>query len=286
MKFMQNLLFSIFALLIMLGSVFAQSDIIKGKVWNRWTSNNFSVHAITNDQGKYLKNNLEGVKKWILTRWGLNDIAFDVDVKLWCVGDRKLFEALYPTLKNSKVEVRKENGKVKVIEAFLLLNDNPSRVLPGPITEICIALFEKKHNVKFGWWAYRGMASLNGTETQIRAKLKILAPEITGNKSIFLSKTLLNTTKGDYAKLTFQEKKIFDGEAMVLCLLLRKEFGQIRMLYFLKEIDPEKGMQIIYGFRSYDHFDASFYRYMKDLVSDVMNGKTPSHYLLIQNADE
>tara|TARA_Y100000034_G_scaffold43496_2_gene53060 strand:- start:3170 stop:4027 length:858 start_codon:yes stop_codon:yes gene_type:complete len=283
---MRKWLLSLFALLIMSGSVFAQSkpDIIKGKVWNRWTSNNFSVHAITDDQGRYLKNNLEGVKNWVLTRWGLNDIKFDVDVKLWCVGDRELFEALYPSLDNSKVEVRRADGKVKVVEAFLLLDDQPSRVLPGPITEICVALFEEQHNVKFGWWAYRGMILLNGSETQIRARLRELSPAMASGRSVFLSKTMFSTKKADYAELTDVEKVMFDNEAMVLCLLLRKEFGQARLLHFLKEADPEKGLKDIYGFRSYDHFDASYYRYMKDLVRDLIEGKTPSHYLLIQKA--
>lgn len=286
MNFMRKLLHSIFALLIISGSVHAQStpDIIKGKVWNRWTSNNFIVHAITDDQGRYLKNNLEGVKKWIFTRWGLNDIPFDIEVKLWCVGDRELFEALYPSLDDSKVEIRREDGKIKVIEVFLLLDEQPSRSLPAPMTEICIALFEETHNIKFGWWAYRGMILLNGSETQIRGRLRELSPKIMNSNSIFLSKTILATTKEDYAKLTDQEKVLFDNEAMVFCLFLRKEFGQDRLLHFFRENNPESGLQKIYGFRDYNHFDVSFYSYMKDLVNDVAKGKTPAHYLLIQKA--
>jgi hypothetical protein len=286
MNSMQKLLLSIFALLVMSGTAVAQStpDVIKGKVWNRWTSSNFTVHAITDDQGKYLKNNLEGVKAWVLTRWGLNDIAFDVDVKLWCVGDRELFEALYPSLDGSKVEVRREGGKVKVIEAFLLLDERPSKSLPAPLTEICISLFEEKHSVEFGVWAHQGITLLNGSETQIRARLRELSPKITSDTSVFLSKILLTTSKEDYAKFTPQEKVLFDNESLVLCLLLRKEFGQTRLLHFLKESDSEKGLKDIYGFRSYDHFDASFYRYMKDLIKDSGEGKTPAHYLLIQKA--
>lgn len=285
MNSMQKLLLSLFALLIMSGSAFAQStpDIIKGKVWNRWTSDNFTVHAITDDQGEYLKNNLEGVKRWVLTRWGFNDIDFNVQVKLWCVADKELFQALYPSLEGSKVEIRREDGKIKVIEAFLLLDDLPSRVLPTPITEICTALFAEKYNVEFGLWAYRGMILLNGSETQIRGVIRQLIPKMDGQK-IFLSKTLLTMDKEGYDKLTADEKKLFDAESVVLCLLLRKEFGQTRLLHFLKESDPEKGIREIYGFRSCDHFDASFYRYMKDLTKDVETGKTPSHYLLIQKA--
>jgi hypothetical protein len=284
MNSMQKLLLSLLALLIMSGTAAAQSapDIIEGKVWNRWTSSNFTVHAITDDQGKYLKNNLEGVKAWIFTRWGLEDISFDVEVKLWCVGDRELFEALYPSLSGSKVEVRREDGKAKVIEAFLLLDDNPSKSLPAPMTEICISLFEERHNARFGVWAHRAMILLNGSESQIRAGLKALS-----NSPIALSsETLLTTSREDYKKFNPQKRMLFDNESMVLCLLLRKEFGQTRLLHFLKENDSEKGLKNIYGFKGYEHFDASFHRYMKDLVRDAGEGKTPADYLLIQKASK
>lgn len=284
MNFMQKLLLNIFFVFALAMPAAAQSpDIIKDKVWNRWTSQSFTIHTIANEQGEYLEGNLEGVKKWVLTRWGLTNIGFDVDVKLWCVKDRELFKALYPSLKgSSKVEVRKKDGKVEVIEAFLLLDDVPSRVLPKPMTEICMALFEEKNNVKFGWWAYRGMILLNGSEVQIRTRLKELSK--IEEESILSSKQMLTVTKEDYAKLTSQDKMLFDSEAMVACLLLRKEFGQNRMLHFLKEADPEKGLQTIYGFKNYDHFDSSLHPYLRDLVRDVSEGKTPSHYLLIQKA--
>jgi len=281
---MQKLLLSLLALLIMSGTAAAQSapDIIEGKVWNRWTSSNFTVHAITNDQGKYLKNNLEGVKAWILTRWGLEDISFDVEVKLWCVGDRKLFEALYPSLSGSKVEVRREDGKAKVIEAFLLLDDNPSTSLPAPMTEICISLFEERHNVRFGVWAHQAMILLNGSESQIRAGLK----ELSSSSIALSSETLLTTSREDYKKFNPEKKALFDNESMVLCLLLRKEFGQARLLHFLKENDSKKGLKDIYGFTGYEQFDSSFRRYMKDLVRDAGEGKTPAHYLLIQKVSK
>ena len=96
----------------------------------------------------------------------------------------------------------------------------------------------------------------------------------------------MTTSQESYDKLNSEEKALFDNESMVLCLLLRKEFGQTRLLHFLKENDGGTGLKTIYGFRSYDHFDVSFYGYMKDLVEDSEDGKTPAHYLLIQKASK
>lgn len=279
-----KLLLSIFILFFMVSgvSVAQTPDIIKGKVWNRWTSNNFVIHAIADDQGRYLRENIEDIKKWILTRWGLPNTDFDVEVRLWCVDNRRLFEALYPNLKNSRVEVREKDDKITTIEAFLLLDDIPSKVLPEPLTEICIAIYAEKNNLNFGWWVYRGMSLLNGSESQIRSRLKDLSEKVLSNSSVFLSKTLFTTTKEEYTKLTEHEKKMFDDESMVLCLLLRKEFGESRVIEFLSKNDPEDGLRAVYGFRGYKHFDKSFYGYMRDLVKDVIDGKTPTHYLLIQ----
>src|SRR5690606_24426603 len=90
MNFLQKSIISLIVLLTFSNIAISQTpDVIKGLVWNRWTSKNFVVHSILNDQGKYLKNNLEAVKGWTLNRWGFSNIDFQTEVKLWCVGDKK-----------------------------------------------------------------------------------------------------------------------------------------------------------------------------------------------------
>ncbi len=94
---------------------------IEGKQWNRWTSKNFTVLALDDTQAKYLHGHLEEIKSWSLARWGLYDIDFSVECKLICVSDPALFEKLFK-IKQTRVEVRRENGKIKENVIFLLAN--------------------------------------------------------------------------------------------------------------------------------------------------------------------
>src|SRR3989304_1871575 len=277
--------------------------------WNRWTSESFVVHALTNDRGKYLRDNLEGIKKWILERWGLHQIEFGKEpiqtgegikeyshVKLWCIDDPKLFKDRY-SISESKVEIsRKSDGSIKNVEVFLLLDESPAADIPVPLTEALLVEFEDFHKVKFGWWAHRGMSLLNGTVSQIKSNLVDLNKKIGGgNQKIYLSKSLLTMTKENWEDQTEVDKLLFDEESAALCLLLRKEGGQLRFLNFLKESEanPEKALRKIYSynqsslygycyFKDWDQFNASFHGYMKRLSQDVVNGKTPNDYLNIK----
>jgi len=291
MNFTQKSLLSLFLIFcfVVPSAVSAQSEvpeIIKDKKWNRWTSDNFEILSLSNLQGKYLKDNLNNVKKWVFTRWGLEDISFDVPVRLWCIDDKVLFKTIYPSLEKSKVEVRRsEDGKIKSIEAFVLLNDLPSRVLPEPVTEICLNLYEEKYNVKFGLWAHKGITLLNGSEKQIRKVLQDLNPYLENKEEVFQATTLVETSKASYDQLSDKDKKLFDNECMVLCLFLRKEFGQDRMHLFLKAKDKKEAINTIYYYKSLKQFDDNFYIYMKDLTKDSIDGLTPSEYLLIRKAE-
>ncbi len=298
-----KLLLSFFVLIssVALSQAAEPSDVQAAKElqWNRWTSESFVVHAITNDKGKYLKEHLEDIKKWILDRWGLHQIEFGKEtiqtedgpkeyshVKLWCIDDPALFEERYG-LKDSKVEVLlNSEGKIKNIEVFLLVNDSPAADVPVPLTEAVLAEFEQRHNFKFGWWAHRGMGGLNATNAQIKKNLTDLSKKV--SQKIFLSGDLLTLPKDQWSRMNEDEKLLFDQESMVLCLLLRKEFGESRLLHFFKEsgAEPEKSLQKIYEFKGYDEFNASFYRYMKQLTDDVAKGVTPNDYLNIKRAGE
>lgn len=277
----------------------ATADAAKEPEWNRWTSDSFVVHAITNDKGKYLKNNLENIKTWILERWGLHQFSFGKEtvqtkegpkqyshVKLWCMDNPTQFKDHFG-IEDSKVEViRDSDGGIKNIEVFLLLNDSPAADIPIPLTEAVLAEFETLHNTKFSWWAYRGMGLLNGTIPQIKKNLIDLGKKLTPDAKIYLSKSLLTMTKEDWEGQNPDNRELFDQESACLCLLLRKEFGQLRMMHFLNESqkDPEKALKKIYEFKNYDQFNASFYRYMAQLAKDIDSGKTPNDYLNVKRA--
>lgn len=258
---------------------------LEGKVWNRWTSPNFTVLSLNDTQAQYLYKHLELVKTWIYGRWGLPDIPFTTECKLVCVDDPILFEKMF-RLKGTKTEIRlDESGKLKESIVYVLVNDAPSSTIPMPLTEVCLAQFAQRYDLKIGWWAYRGMALLNGSLSQMRASLNSFAPIVEANKPIYFSKGLFEMTKEQYLTLDAERRQLYDEGAFIFCLMLRKEFGQDRFHTFLK-VASDKGSEValhdVLGFKGYDDFDRTFKRYMLDLTRDVLNKKTPDSYLQIR----
>lgn len=256
---------------------------IQGKVWNRWTSKNFVVCSLNDTQAKFLNGNLEKVKSWGLTRWGLTDVNFANECRLICVDDPILYKKLF-NLDGTKVEVRKVDGKVKMNVIFMLLADAPSKTVPIPVMHVALMEWEQQNNVKLPWWAVRGMSLLNGDLGSIRKNIADLQPVLKANGQLFGSKGMMNMNEESYSKETPEKQALFDNQSVALCLLLRKEFGQDKFLASIKEGDPVKVLSV-FGFQSHEQFDKSFIRYMTDLSNDVTEAsgkKTPDSYLQIK----
>ena len=67
--------------------------------------------------------------------------------------------------------------------------------------------------------------------------------------------------------------------------MLRKEFGQVKFLSFIKKSDQngvEESLKEVFGFNDFNDFDVSFKTYMRDLSKDIINGRTPDSYLGIK----
>lgn len=265
-------------------------DDIKGKIWNRWTSENFVVCSLNDTQAQYLNANLEKVKSWIYDRWGLSDTKFSAECRLICVDDKALFKKLFG-LDESKVEIRRDNtGKIKLSVIYILLDNKPSKTVPIPLTEVCLAEFEQHNGVKFGWWAHRGISQLNGTIDDIRQDIIDLQPVLSQDKAVFFSKGLFTTTEQDYWKQTPAVRHIYDRCAVCLCLFFRKEFGQEKFLECLRDTavgkNAESGLSTIYKFNSFNQCDLVFKSYMMDLSADASgrsNRHTPDSYLQIRS---
>lgn len=267
-----------------------QQDIpkeIQGKVWNRWTSDNFVVLSLHDVQAQYLHQHLEAVKVWAYSRWGFYDIDFSAECKLICVDDPAIFEKMFGLTK-TKVEIRRDaNGKITQSVIFLLINDAPSHTVPTPLTEVCLAEFSQKYDANFNWWTYRGMALLNGALDQIERNLSEFVPIIESNQPIFFSEGLFKMTKEQYMALPQDKQRLYDNCAMLFCLMLRKEFGQDKFHWFLKkssEVGPESALKEVLGFQSLDDFNRTFKRYIIDLMRDIRDKKTPPSYLQIREA--
>jgi hypothetical protein len=92
-------------------------------------------------------------------------------------------------------------------------------------------------------------------------------------------------TEEEYTKLKPEEHAIFDAQSVVLCLMLRKEFGEAKLQGFLRIAQRNKMedvLRLVYSFQSFKNFDASYARYMKDLTNDVAASRIPDSYLEIK----
>jgi hypothetical protein len=256
----------------------------EGLTWNRWTSKNFIVCSLNDTQAQYLHRHLELVKGWTLTRWGIEDIDLSVPCKLICVDGKDLFKKLF-SLENTKVEIRRNNdGQISETVIFLLIEGPPSQTVPVPLAEVCIAELAQKNYQNFAPWVYKGMSHLNSTLDQIKNYILRIKPSLDKNEPLFYSKALFELDKEQYKKLTEEQRKNYDSCSVIMCLFIRKEFGQDSYLKFLQkatEDSPEQAVKEILKFESYDNFDKTFKRYMVDLTNDLVAGKTPDTYLQV-----
>jgi hypothetical protein len=243
-------------------------------VWNRWKTPNFTIVSLDQQQGDYLYRNLENIRKWILNRWGLEDAPFPVECRVVCVPTKTLMKRLF-FLDRSHYEVKKE-----MIVIWLLMEGKPTEAIPVAITPVCLKEYEISAKVKLPFWMHRGAAVLNGSFSQVRSEIGLLQPHIKGDSRMYFTKSLLTMTEEQWVEQGEERRVIYDSEAAVFCLLVRKEFGQNKFMELVKSQYPD-GIVKVLGLQGYDELDATFKRYMDVLSSDVISRKAPDSYLQI-----
>lgn len=258
---------------------------LKGLQWNQWTSKNFVAISLDDAYAHYLYEHLEDVKVWAYSRWGLPDVEFSSKCTVICVRNPRLFDKLF-RLKKTKVDIRyNSDGTISENVLFILANGPPSETIPIPLTEVCLAEFSQKHNLKMGHWANRGMICLNGSIGQIKDQIHEVEPLFSKNEPLFFSRGLLEMTSEQYNALNRSQQRTFDNCSTIFCLMIRKELGQDNFLQFLEEStgeNKEQALKSSLGFTSYSEFDAVFKRYIDGLTSDIVEGVTPDSYLQIR----
>lgn len=258
---------------------------LKNLQWNRYTTQNFTILSIDDGQGKWLATNLEKIKTWCVTRWGFPDFKLSKECRVMCIPNKNLMKKLF-NLTESRYEVRRnKDGGVDMTILWLILDDKPAKTVPAQLSQVCFAEFETVHNVKLGWYAHRGMSLLNATPMEIRQQLAALGNSVNRDSPVFVSQKMFTMTEDEYYKAKQEDQLVFDSQAVALCLMLRKEFGEAKMQGFMRlssRNNPEAVLLSIYGFRGFQHFDGSYARYMRDLTNDIARGKTPDSYLEIR----
>ena len=110
---------------------------------------------------------------------------------------------------------------------------------------------------------------------------KDVVEKIKNNKALFISEKIFTLNREEYYKQSLDHQRLFDCQSIIICLMLRKEFGQVKLHGFLKISDKNIAIHKIYGFKNLNHFDKQYIRYMRDISSDIAANKTPDTYLKI-----
>lgn len=247
-------------------------------VWNRFETQNFEILSISKDQGIYIYQNVEYLRKWVLERWSIKPVDYAVKCKIIITPDKDTYVKLFKKDKVGYVS----DGKSNTIWLYAEPRWNIDS-LPKTLTAISIAEFERKHNVTFSLWLKEGMGLLNTSVPNIKANLIQLTDAFGKDNACFWSKDLLSMTPDKLTKYEAKHINLFDKEAAVLCLYLMKDNGPLTFTNMLgtftsKGANPLDALNKI-GFTDYEKFDVVFYKYMYGLVTEINNKKTPDSYL-------
>lgn len=262
--------------------------------WHKWDTPNFIILSLNDRQGQQIAQQIEMVRDWVTTRWGLppagkpkTDGSISPRTKVLCVPDRAVLKKLF-RLGESYAEVRHAaNGRIETSTCWILCDDTLSNSLSILLTEICLSELEQdvsdayNVNCKICYWARRGMSILNGEPSKVRLLMAPMAEHIASNKKMYFSEPLFTLSKDVVARSSEENIALFDREAALLCLMIRKEFGQRAFLALLMNSSPDNLYRAT-GYRSYADFDFAFKRYLYYAAYDVVQGRMPAKYLDIQ----
>lgn len=249
--------------------------------WNRYVGKNFTILSIDNEKGKELVDSLENLKKSALTRWGFPDVKFTKECRVFVVPDYELLKKLFG-LNIGKVQLRKELNVI-----WCVGDDKPNKSILPYLTQVCLYEYEQVESTNLPVWFKRGCVTLNTSVSDVRETLKPFNEIARKEQFTHSAEQMFTATEEDYNKQTNENKKIFDQQAALLCLMLRKEFGQFKLQGFLRlqaRNKPEDVLQLIYGFKGFSQFDKQYVRYMKDLCADIADDHTPDSYLEIKGS--
>lgn len=249
------------------------SDVTTTDTWNKWDTQNFIILSLNNQQGEKLSEQIEPVKSWVLKRWGLSDITFSKKCKIICVPDLDTMKKLFRVNKSYAEVRRSQEGQSSESMCWFICDETAENFIPMLVTYICLKEYEEQQGIKIQHWAHRGIAILNGNVTKVQSFLSPLAPHIANNEKIFFSKplfTLTNTSKSEYSNL-------YDQEVALLCLMIRKEFGQRKFLMLITD-GSEQNLYRVLGYKTYSEFDSALKRYFFYAANDMRQTRMPLSY--------
>lgn len=248
---------------------FLDEENYKNLQWNRYTTKNFTIISIDNNEGKWLSNNLDGIKEKCINRWGITNSELSAECRIMVVNNKELFKKFF-NLSDSRVEFRKKDNKTDIIGVWLCIENHNHEDLEKVISQICFQdiLNKKGLNKKF---LEEGISLLAQNPQSIKELLKNVSADI----------SIINKTDDEYKKLPEEDKRNFQVNSAAICLMLKKEFGEKNFLklMFFKDSDNISQILSVYNYKDKDELEKTFKRYCSDLKKCIEKNQINDRYL-------
>lgn len=239
--------------------------------WNKWETENFIILSIEKDHGLSLKRCVESVKDECSERWGLEKTGLKAKCKVVCVRDQEMLKRFFG-VDSPRAETRRDSSG-KISTSAIWLDFKRIQELPSLVMFICAS------DGSFGgnkFYVQRGMSLLSLPSERLKSELA------QSGKLDFAEVSSCNSDK--WFSMPSQDRSSFDRKSALVCLMLRKEFGEERFLKFLLGEQNQDSVQSVYGFRDAAEFNGTLNRYSENLSKDIGEGITPDSYVTVKGA--
>lgn len=249
---------------------------LSGLVWNRYTTGNFTILSINNSTGKWLYNNIENIKSWSMNRWGLPNLDLKNECRIMVVSDNKLLNKLF-NINQSRFEIRDfGDSKIHAIWVVVESQDDLLNNIPYFVSICSYYDLLESRSIEPNFCVINGISCLNTSVDNIRNT-------ISRGLDKKLEENFYNISLEKYNFMTQEDRDLYNSNSILQSLMLRKEFGQNKMIHFLlnnKDLYWSK-LESVYGFTK-EEYDNTLKRYRKDFFSEFNLNKVPGNYLNIR----
>jgi hypothetical protein len=211
---------TVLSLALVLGFV----DPPPGVAWNRYETPAFDILSTSADRGRLLADRADGLRGWVLARWGIKSPPAVGRCKLLVANDQTEFGTLFPGKTPPAFRIERDQGRMQGSVVWLAADDKwQTGPLPQMMTEVAWAEFEDHHRVVVPPWARRGVVVLNGHLPGIRVALRGLNDTFERDLPCFWGKDLLTLSADGLGRHPPDQQRLFDAQAACLCLYMMKE---------------------------------------------------------------
>jgi hypothetical protein len=256
--------------------------------WNRYVNKNFVILSIDDSQGLWLCKNVPNLNEWCVSRWGFTPKKLSKECRIFCVPNNSLLKKLFG-LDSPKVEIRKDkDGKTEIMAMWFVLDETRTTpFLPQSLTRVGFSDFSEQSSYVIPFWFLRSAELINSSsKSSFKNAAEVFEKNEYKNVSLLSCKELLSTDIKGYQAMPSSKKDCFDSQSIVLCMMLRKEFGESKLHYFLSLLqskDLSLALKDSYGYENLEDFEKKYLMYYRDFSKDLFQDKVPNSYFEVKS---